>query len=264
MVRTLRLENRAVIRLMGPDARELLQGLITNDIDLLTENASVYAGLLTPQGKFMFDMIIVADGHDLLLDIEADRKADLSRRLMMYKLRADVDIIDEQQSVWAVFDGHAEAGITYNDPRNPALQTRVIAEENPAPSSKQLTLDEYESLRIKLCVPDGSRDIAVEKYFWLETDAETLNGVSFTKGCYVGQELTARMKHRTSVKKQLRTVQATEGTLIEGGAVVNDAGRTIGEIKTSSETHAIAYLRLDLISQDMKTETATLSLYNSN
>ncbi|WP_262694921.1 CAF17-like 4Fe-4S cluster assembly/insertion protein YgfZ [Kordiimonas aquimaris] len=264
MARILKLENRAVIRLAGTDGRELLQGLITNDINILAENMPVYAGLLTPQGKFMFDMIIVADGEDILLDVEAERKADLSRRLMMYKLRADVDIIDETLSVWALFDGLTETGIAYNDPRSTALQTRVIAAENPAPSAEQLPLDEYENLRIRLCVPDGSRDIAIEKYFWLETGAETLNGVSFTKGCYVGQELTARMKHRTSVKKQLRTVEATEGMLMEGDTIMNDAGRAIGEIKTTAAAHAIAYLRLDLVSPLMKTENAALSLYNSD
>lgn len=262
LARTLKLENRAIIRLSGPDSKELLQGLITNDINLLTEEMPLYAGLLTPQGKFMFDMIIVADGEDILLDVEAARKTDLSRRLMMYKLRADVDIIDEPHGVWALFDGSTNTGITYTDPRNAALQTRVIAAENPAPSAEELSLDEYENLRIKLCVPDGSRDITVEKHFWLEINAEALNGVSFTKGCYVGQELTARMKHRTSVKKQLRTIEVTEGKLIEGDAVTNDSGRAIGEIKTVSGKYAIAYLRLDLISQHMKTENATLSLHS--
>lgn len=244
MARILQLENRGVIRLLGPDSRSLLQGLITNDVEALDEDTAVYAGLLTPQGKFLFDMIIVADGDDLLLDVEATRKVDLIRRLMMYKLRADVEIIDEPRFVWAFFDGETEQGVSYNDPRHKSLHKRVISSENPAPNAEALAFSDYEERRIRHGVPDGSRDMAVEKYFWLETAAEKLNGVSFTKGCFVGQELTARMKHRTTLKKTLAPFKI-ECSAKRGDPILTSDGKTAGEIRSVSNGYALAYFRLE-------------------
>ncbi len=244
MARLLQLENRGVIRLSGPDGRSLLQGLITNDVDKIDAETAVYAGLLTPQGKFLFDMIIVADGEDLLLDVEAALKSDLMRRLMMYRLRAAVEIIDEPSNVWALFDGEPEHGVSYPDPRHKSLHKRIISADNPAPEAEALTYGDYEQRRIRHGVPDGSRDMAVEKYFWLETGAEKLNGVSFTKGCFVGQELTARMKHRMALKKQLVPFKIV-GNAQEGDTIITDNGKTAGEIRTVSNGYALAYFRLE-------------------
>lgn len=260
MARILKLDNRSVIKLTGPDSRTLLQGLITNDINKLSDTAALYAGLLTPQGKFMFDMIITLEGNDLLLDVEAARKPDLMRRLMMYKLRADAEIMDDKRSVWALFNGTPDCGVSYNDPRHPDLQTRIISDTCPKADAELMSMKEYEVTRIKCGVPDGSRDMAVEKYFWLETNAETLNGVAFDKGCYVGQELTARMKHRTSVKKKLVTIKALDGTLKQGQAVSNENDRKIGEVHTTTGDYALAYLRLEHVTPKLVTETATLKL----
>lgn len=248
MARLLKLENRGVIRLSGPDSRSLLQGLITNDIEIVGADTAVYAGLLTPQGKFLFDLIIIADGEDLLLDVEASRKTDLIRRLMMYRLRADVAIIDEAASVWALFDGDAEHGTAYPDPRRKSLHTRIISADNPAPEAEELAYSDYEQCRIQNAVPDSSRDMAVEKYFWLETGAENLNGVSFTKGCFVGQELTARMKHRMSLKKQLIAMQA-EGEVQPGESIVNEAGKSAGEVRTVAGPFFMAFIRLEYLDQ---------------
>lgn len=260
MTRILKLENRSVIRLTGPDRSSLLQGLITNDIDMLSSENPLYAGLLTPQGKFLFDMIIVADGDTILLDIEAARKADLMRKLMMYKLRADVNIIDEPLSVWALFDSDAISGIIYPDPRHKSMHHRVIAAENPAPEAESMPHEDYEIHRLLYGIPDGSRDMIVEKYFWLETRAEALNGVSFSKGCYVGQELTARMKHRTSLKKQLVAIKALSGELQEGAALSNHTGKVIGAVKSTNGAYAIAYVRLEYLTDLLKTETATAAI----
>ena len=229
MPELLKLENRGVIRLSGPDADSLLQGLITNDIEELSDNDAMYAGLLTPQGKFLFDMIIVREGDNLLLDVEAATKTDLIRRLMMYRLRAEVDISDDDRNVWALFDGEAETGLCYTDPRHKSLHKRVISRDTPAPAADLLSIEKYEERRIRHGVPDGSRDMMVEKYFWLETDAERLNGVSFTKGCFVGQELTARMKHRTSLKKRIVAIKSTETSLVSGGEVLTEGGKKVGE-----------------------------------
>ncbi len=244
----LKLENRAVIRLSGPDSRDLLQGLVTNDVTAARDGDAVYAALLTPQGKFMFDMIIAADGDDLLLDVEAARKGDLLRRLMMYKLRADVAITDEtSKAVYAAEATPSCEGVTYADPRHQDMGWRLIAADTfPSEGSAA----DYESGRIKAGVPDGSRDMKVEKDFWLETDAERLNGVSFTKGCFVGQELTARMKHRTTLKKRLTPVSVAGGA--EEGAPIKTADdKTAGEIRTSFGDNAIAYLRLEYLDSPM-------------
>jgi len=246
----LKLENRAVLRLAGAETRSFLQGLITSDIDAVSEGNALYAALLTPQGKFLFDMIIVADGDDLLLDVEADRKPQLMQRLMMYKLRADVTITEEDTSVWALWDGEADIGISYSDPRHKSLHQRVISGENPCPSAEALSFEKYEERRIRHGVPDGSRDMIPEKYFWLETNAEKLNGVSFDKGCYVGQELTARMKHRTNLKKMLVPVKLS-GAAATGDAVVNEAGKNAGEIRTAANGYALAYLRLAFLDEPL-------------
>ena len=134
----LKLENRAVLRLSGSENRDLLQGLVTNDVMAVSAGQAVYAGLLTPQGKFMFDMIIAADGDDLLLDIEAARKAQLMQRLMMYKLRADVEIMEDDAHVWALWNGDAETGTAYPDPRHKALKLRVIAKDSPCANAEAL------------------------------------------------------------------------------------------------------------------------------
>ncbi|NVJ71027.1 MAG: folate-binding protein YgfZ [Alphaproteobacteria bacterium] len=250
-VAMLKLEARGVIRLKGPEARSFLQGIVTNDVMKADAETAVYAALLTPQGKFLFDMMIVSDGDDLLLDVEAARKPDLMRRLMMYKLRADVEIIDEpEMAVWVSFEEPDTAGVMFLDPRNAALGWRLISAEKPA--APELSVHDYETKRLTLGVPDGSRDMSPEKYFWLETGAEQQNGVSFTKGCYVGQELTARMKHRTNLKKMLVSVQI-EGGAPEVGTMIETAeGKKAGEVRSSCGNHALAYFRLEYRDADLQ------------
>ncbi|MFC3053066.1 CAF17-like 4Fe-4S cluster assembly/insertion protein YgfZ [Kordiimonas pumila] len=238
------LKNRAVLRLSGSEVVSFLNGLVTNDVGKTSE-AAVYAALLTPQGKFLFDMIIVKDGVDLLLDVEAKRKDALIQRLMMYKLRSDVTITDEPASVWAVW--HSEtaqgiSGIAYADPRHKSLKLRVISATPPVDGAEELPLEDYEERRIRHCVPDSTRDIDVEKHFWLETNAEKLNGVSFTKGCYVGQELTARMKHKTTLKKSFMAVELT-GTAEPHSEIETESGKSAGTLYTSMNGYGIAFMR---------------------
>jgi folate-binding protein YgfZ len=257
--RALHLENRAVIRLSGADVRKFLQGLVTNDVMKAAAGVGVYAALLTPQGKFMYDMIIMADGADLLLDIEAARKDELIRRLTMYKLRADVTLTDESElKVWAAWADEVPEGITAADPRDAALGYRVISADMPGAAA--LTAADYERKRLSLGVPDGSRDMEVEKYFWLETDAERLNGVSFSKGCYVGQELTARMKHRTTLKKKLVAVKAASGGLEAGQEITTAEGKSAGEIRTTDGTNAIAYFRLEFADATLNAGATSITL----
>lgn len=184
------LGDRAVIRLSGEDVRGFLQGLVTNDV---LGALPVWAGLLTPQGKALFDFILWADGADVLIDCEATQAEALAKRLSMYRLRRAITIArDDSLAVhWAPA---GEAGVP--DPRLAALGRRWIAPPDGAATG-------YHAHRRSLGVPEGVDELGQDKTLWLETNAGELNGVSFTKGCYVGQENTARMNYRQKVNRRL-------------------------------------------------------------
>jgi tRNA-modifying protein YgfZ len=191
------LTDRAVIRLSGEDVRGFLQGLVTND---LLGALPAWAGLLTPQGKALFDFLLWADGEDILVDCEADQADALARRLTLYRLRRKIVIArDAAQAVHWAIDG-AE-GVP--DPRLPALGRRWIA----APGAAAAGWREH---RLALGVTEGINEIGSDKTLWLECNAIELNGVSFAKGCYVGQENTARMNWRQKVNRRL-VVERAEG-----------------------------------------------------
>ena len=189
------LADRAVIRLSGEDVRGFLQGLVTNDV---AGDLPVYAGLLTPQGKVLFDFLAWADRADVVIDCEADRAAALAKRLRMYRLRRAIAIeVDPGLAVhWS-----ATAGQGVPDPRNAALGFRWIAPPG-APSAG------WHAHRLSLGIVEGARETGEDKSLWLEANAREQNGVSFTKGCYVGQENTARMHHRGKANRRLTVVPA--------------------------------------------------------
>ena len=225
--------DRAVVRVAGTDARPFLQGLLTNDIDALSPTHPLYAGLLSPQGKALFDMMLFTDGDDILIDIAASRAEALVRRLSMYRLRKAVTIALTPLLVVAGWDGD-EAGRTA-DPRLAALGARWIAESGPSSGH-------YTAHRLAHGVPD-SADIGEDQLLWLETGADLLGGVSFTKGCYVGQENTARMHHRDKVRRRLVPLRIdSETTEI---AILDAAGRSAGTLRSRHGTIGIAHLRLE-------------------
>jgi tRNA-modifying protein YgfZ len=192
------LEDRALIRLSGEGARDFLQGLVTNDV---AGALPVWAGLLTAQGKALFDFIIWGDGDDLLIDCEAEQADALARRLMLYRLRRPITIArDDGLAVHWSPDGHDGAA----DPRLPSLGRRWIAPADGA-------ADGWHAHRRALGVPEGVAELGSDKNLWLECNADLLNGVSFTKGCYVGQENTARMNWRNKVNRRL--VMLPDGTV---------------------------------------------------
>jgi tRNA-modifying protein YgfZ len=186
--------DRAVIRLAGEDVRGFLQGLVTNDV---AGALPVYGGLLTPQGKALFDFIVWGDGDDILIDGEATQADALVRRLSMYRLRRPITIArDDALAVHWSRDG---GGVP--DPRNAALGHRWIAPPTVSASG-------WHAHRLSLGVPEGAAELGQDKTLWLETNARELNGVSFTKGCYTGQENTARMHHRGKVNRRLAVIDA--------------------------------------------------------
>ncbi len=259
--RYITLPDRAVVSISGPDAKPFLQGLVTNDVDLVAPDRAIYAALLTPQGKFLHDFHIAELDGRLLLDCAADRVADLVRRLAMYRLRAKVEIRDESAgwTVWVLLPGGGTAGradarrggIVFTDPRHAALGHRALLPAGTAMAESGLAegaFAEYEALRVGLAVPAAGTDLLPDRSLPLECGFDELNGVSFTKGCYVGQEVTARMKHRNLVKKRLFPV-AIEGTLPPGTPVT--AGTVeAGEIRSVAGSQATALLRLDLADRD--------------
>ena len=190
------LDDRAVIRLSGDDVREFVQGLVTSDV---TGPLPVWAGLLTPQGKCLFDFIVWADGDDLLLDCEADAADDLIKRLMIYRLRRPI-MIERDNSMAVHWSTRSDKGSP--DPRLPELGSRWLAHADHSASG-------WLEHRLSLGVTEGRAELG--DLLWLECNAVELNGVSFTKGCFVGQENTARMNWRQKVNRRLLVVKGDGG-----------------------------------------------------
>jgi folate-binding protein YgfZ len=189
------LVERALVRLSGEDVRGFLQGLVTSDMEQLAADRPLWAGLLTAQGKALFDFLLWADGDHVLIDCERDAAGDLTRRLSLYRLRRPIVIgRDEDLCVHWAPDGEGPA-----DPRLAVLGRRWLAPED-APCTGWL------EHRLRLGVTEGARELGQDKTLWLECNARELNGVSFEKGCYVGQENTARMNYRNKVNRRLVVV----------------------------------------------------------
>ena len=254
------LDDRCVIGLHGTDARSFLQGLITNDVDNLTADGALYAALLSPQGKFLHDFLLLELEDGLAIESDAARKDDLMRRLTMYRLRADVTIEDmsDRYRVAALWGGTPDiptgpnSARVYADPRLTDLGWRALVDSD-SPSEElfggdwQLeSSDIYDALRIALGVPDGSRDLLIDKTFALEANFEELHGVDFEKGCYVGQENTARQKHRGAVRKRFMRVDI-EGPPPPPDTPIMHGDREAGTMRSSVAQSGIAVLRLEQI-----------------
>jgi folate-binding protein YgfZ len=260
---------RGVLALDGADRRSFLQGLVTNDVNKVGPDRAVHAALLTPQGKYLHDFFIAEQGETLLIDCEAGRAGDLMRRLRMYKLRSKITLDDATSrfAVAALFGaGTGDAlglpdeagraaplgggGIAVIDPRLPALGARAILPRDEAATSLEaagfqpVDLAAYEQLRLEQGVPDASRDLAVEKALLLESNFDSLNGISWDKGCYMGQELTARTRYRGLVRKRLMPV-TLDGPLPTPGTPVMLGDKEAGEIRSGLDGRALALLRLE-------------------
>ncbi|MDU9004031.1 CAF17-like 4Fe-4S cluster assembly/insertion protein YgfZ [Sedimentitalea todarodis] len=240
---------RRILELSGRDTEPFLQGLITNDIARLNDGL-VYAALLTPQGKYIADFFLLRHGDGVLLDVAEMLADDLKKRLILYKLRADVAISDSDLSVQRG-TGTSPAGAVA-DPRHPALGWRRYSTDPQADDGS-----DWDAIRVAHCIPETGIELTPDTFI-LEMGFDALNGVDFRKGCYVGQEVTARMRHKTELRKGLRRVR------IEGvapvGTAITVADRSVGTLLTQSGDHAIAYLRFDRAADGMKADGATLWL----
>ena len=267
------LENRAILKLSGIDAKSFLQGLVTNDVEKVSEENTVYTALLTPQGKYLHDFFIVKIGNKYCLDCEASRVEDLIRRLKIFKLRTNVIIeLEKKMCAVAIFGDRAiealslntslgyskpyVSGIFYTDPRIDAVGARgivpktSIAKLSENDKLKITPFENYDKLRISLGLPDSSRDMRIEKSTLLESGFDELNGVSFNKGCYIGQELTARTKHRGLIKRRLVPIQLKTSQPFEG-MTIEQENKEIGEVRSFQGNWAMAMIRLDALDRDV-------------
>lgn len=258
------LPDRGVVHVTGDDAEKFLQGLVTNDVAgpaavlPKTPAVAVHAGLLSPQGKVQFEFFVVGLGGGFLLDTARDRIGDLIKRLGIYKLRAKVAIEDATNdlAVVAVWDGRFASGFNathFDDPRLAALGIRWLAPRSQlerliegrvnAGEAIAATEDGYHAHRIALGVPEGGRDYAFGDTFPHEANFDLLNGVSFTKGCFIGQEVVSRMQHRGLARKRIVIVDGE--TPLQTGSEVMAREAAIGRIGSVAANRALALVRLD-------------------
>jgi len=261
---------RRLLRISGEDRQDFLQGLVSTDVAKATPDRAIWSALLTAQGKFLHDFFIVEHDGAYLLDAEAERIDDLKRRLSLYRLRARVAI--EVVEGWAVAivwgDDALKAlglpdeagaampfggGVAFADPRLAGAGARLYLPDAAALDAAGFTPGDpaaYDRLRISLGLPDGSRDMQVEKAILLENGFDELHGVDWKKGCYVGQELTARTKYRGLIKKRLLPV-GIAGPLPAPGAIIEVEGKEAGEMRSAVDgpdfSVGLALLRLEAL-----------------
>lgn len=231
---------RCIIRISGKDNRSFLQGLITNDIHKI-DHGLVYAALLSAQGKFQYDFFLFADGEDVMMDIDQEMAAALQKKLMLYRLRADVHFQETALGVARGVERAPEGAL--QDPRHPKMGWRLYGQDLPP----EMPFD-WQAHRIRLGIPEAHSELTPDSYI-LEMGFEQMNGVDFKKGCYVGQEIIARMKHKTQLRKGLRRVTCAEAVATH--TPILSKGKEVGFIGTQSGTEALAYLRFDRISDEM-------------
>ncbi len=289
------LTHRGVLRISGPDRVAFLQGLVSNDIDAVSPTRSIWSAFLTAQGKFLHEFFVTQEsggaGPDeepntegaLLMDCEAERLADLQRRLKLYKLRSQVQLEDVQStySVVALFGDAALSalglentagksadlaeGRVFVDPRLSEMGARAIL---PAAAAETMltgagfelaSLAEYDRVRSELGVPDGSRDLEIEKSILLENGFDELHGVDWDKGCYMGQELTARTKYRGLVKKRLMPVEIS-GTAPAPGTPLLLEGKEVGIMRSAADTRGLDTMGLATVRLNALQETDSLEM----
>jgi hypothetical protein len=245
------LASRSVLRVGGAEARKYLQGLITNDIGKAQGAEAIHAGLLSPQGKILFDFFALGAGDGFLIDVAQEKAAELLKRLVFYRLRAQVEITEEPSlavaAAWGGTPRLPEGAMLYADPRLSELGFRILVPKGtqaaelgcaPAPG------EDYHAFRISLGVPEGGLDYGFGDAFPHEALFDQLNGVDFKKGCYVGQEVVARMQFRGTARKRIVPVEG-ETSLPAPGAGIEADGMPIGTIGSVNGASGLALIRLD-------------------
>ncbi len=244
------LDDRAIVRVAGPEAETFLQNIITADIASLAAAGIAYGGLLTPQGKILFDFLVHDrpqgddGGQAFLFDLPAGQAESFIKRLGFYRLRAKVDIaLTEDLTAFAAWpDGEETLAQARPDPRLAALGRRWIAE--PGSVATNAACDDWHAHRIALAVPEGGIDFILGEAFPYDAAMDALNGIAFAKGCYIGQEVVSRMQHRGTARRRIVALGAG-GQLPEAGADITTDGRPIGRLGSSDGQRGIGLVRLD-------------------
>ncbi|WP_108816527.1 CAF17-like 4Fe-4S cluster assembly/insertion protein YgfZ [Loktanella sp. Alg231-35] len=239
--------DRSVLSIGGADRVSFLQGLVTNDV-AKADGSIIYTALLTPQGKFIADFFVLGQKDRLLLDVATSHTQVLGQRLMMYRLRADVSI-EPTDTVVSRGTGEMPDG-GFADPRHPALGWRAYGDSNISDAT------DWDAIRVANLIPATGIELTDDTYV-LEAGFEALNGVDFKKGCFVGQEIVARMKHKTTLKKGIARVQITGKA--NAGDAITAAGKPVGTLHTVSDDTGLAYLRFDRAEGEMQAGDATLT-----
>jgi tRNA-modifying protein YgfZ len=233
------LSDRAVIRIAGEGALAFLHNLLTTD---LTATKPAYAALLTPQGKILHDLFVLPDGDVIWLDVAEAQVADLLKRLIMYRLRAKLEIVVNGEKAVAVTSQDGLSGLSYADPRTPAMGYRAIVSANDFSNGEGYNLS-----RLRLGLADSVLDIGSGEMFVHEANLDQLNGVSFNKGCYVGQEVVSRTHHRHTARNRVLPVRF-EGDAAHGTDVLSGEKR-IGTMLSSRQGFGLALLRIDRLAE---------------
>jgi len=240
-----RLDSRALIRVSGPDARPFLHNLLTQDVESLAESDLRFGALLSAPGRLLFDLFIVGEGDDVLLDVAADRRDSLFQRLSMYRLRAKVDIAADDRPVLASWPVASEGFMP--DPRHENMGGRRLG-EGPTVDATEA---DYHAHRLAVGLPDPAADGGQDVNYPIEADFDLLNGIDFAKGCFVGQETTSRMKRRGTVKNRMLPLAFDGPPPARGSEVLLNGDRRAGEVLTGVEGLATALMRLDRLEGDL-------------
>ena len=240
--------DRSLLEITGTDRTDFLQGLVSNDLGKLAAGL-VYAALLNPQGKYLADFFIVPGPDRLYLDVKATLAEALLRRLSMYRLRADVRIAPVNLSVTRGLGPVPEGA--FADPRHPALGWRRYGTDTGAAAAI-----DWDAIRVAHCIPETGIELIPEESYILEVGFERLNGVDFRKGCYVGQEVTARMKHKTELRKGLVTVRVDGAAPV--GTEILSGDKVAGTLFTQSGGKGIAHMRFDRAEGEMRAGSAVV------
>lgn len=236
------LSDRRLVHVSGADARDFLQNIMSNDVDKTADGGLVYSLLLTPQGQFLHDFFVLQDvltQNGYLLDIHQDQVEAFLKRMVMFKLRAKV-VLEQLTPDRCFIYSHAQEGMV--DPRLPALGNRYYTAQTQTEASDNLSL--YHDARIALGIADGSRTVKAQKDFPADMNLDHLHALGWDKGCFIGQEVVARMYHRGLAKKRLVMITGEE---LQAGDILSPAGRPVGEIRETNTQGdmALALLRLD-------------------
>ena len=251
------LPNRAVLCVTGKDRVAVLNGLVSNDVALAAPARAIWAALLTPQGKYVADFFIFADADRLLLDCEAAQRDMLAQKFARYRLRADMHIEPSDLAVFVAWGGDApSASIAAPDPRLPQAGWRVFAAPGLPVSADFQAWDLH---RLRLGLPDGTRDLEPDKSVLLEAGFDELHGISWTKGCYLGQELTARTRYRGLLKRRLFPIKA-DSPLPPPGTIVTAGEHAAGVLRSVIGAEGLALLRIDSLNATLAAEGVALTV----